>query len=528
VEISADRTPARSGKPKNQQQDMPQRAQMILFCAAAALAALCMDFGTFHRLHNSDSIVPVMMSLYRWTPFYWEQDRFGMLVPLLTIPVKSPLANLLAQSGINLFCGLAAFFLCARYVVRGVWLFTGALSASLFLLFNSVDARFLYLGLAQPYGVGMFLGFAGLLILEASKYSRVLRIACSFICLLAAAWVDAAVIFVLLPVVVFRWLLERDAPQRSEPPDNGQKLFARLKLSAKHFFDREAGIASVLVLFSFIASYIYSGIVSRSAAYGDWPYPPVQPWKLPAVWFEFGKTLWSDYLSQPWGRSVAALVVLGFLIRLSARARNSQTNSPASILFASSLVSFLLMGSLSHIQGTEFDSRFGLQSMLLLQIAAVVWAFLPVYALVKFTWQRVFAAAAMILFLTAPLHLYGRPSLSRVRADLGETLGQYTPEILQSDATHFIGDYWIVWPATFHANLTLYEMGSDRKIWGVTTRSTPTQIYWSQIPPEKMRLATVNGDPSVPYALQLYSFPPVVQEQTFKDIVILKLVPDPR
>jgi hypothetical protein len=528
VDTSGNPTPTPTTEPDDPRHSQPQRAQTILFCAAGALAALCIDFGAFHRLHNSDSIVPVMMSLYRWTPFYWEQDRFGMLVPLLAIPFKSPLANLLVQSAINLFCGLAAFFLCARYVARGAWLFTGALSASLFLLFNSVDARFLYLGLAQPYGVGMFFGFAGLLLLENSKHPRPLRIACGFICLLAASWVDAAVLFVLLPVVLFRCFFERAALQRSTPPNAGQKLFERLKLSAEHFFSREAGIASVLVLLGFVASYVCSGIVSRSAAYGDWPYPPVQPWRLPAVWFEFGKTFWSDYLSQPWGISVAALVALGFLIRLSARARSSQTNSPAAVLFASSLVSFLLIGSLSHIQGTEFDPRFGLQSMLLLQIAAVVWTVLPVYALVNLTWRRAFTAAAMILFLAAPLCLYGWPSLSRVRADLNETLGQYTPEILQSDATDIIGDYWTVWPATFHANLTLYEMCSDRKIWGVTTRSTPTRIFWSQIPSDKMRLAAIIGDPGVPYILQLYSFPSVIQEQTFSDIVIYKLVMDPQ
>jgi len=42
-----------------------------------------------------------------------------------------------------------------------------------------------------------------------------------------------------------------------------------------------------------------------------------------------------------------------------------------------------------------------------------------------------------------------------VRSDLDETLGKYTSEILQSGATHIVGNYWKVWPATFHANMTL-------------------------------------------------------------------------
>jgi hypothetical protein len=528
VETAVDRTPALATEPDNPKQDSPQRAQTILSCAAAAVAALCTDFGAFHRLHNSDSLVPVMMSLYRWTPFYWEQDRFGMLVPLLAIPFKSPLANLLVQSAINLFCGLSGFFLCARYIVRGAWVFTGALSVSLFLLFNSVDARFLYLGLSQPYGVGMFLGFAGLLLLENSKFPRPLRITSSFVCLLAASWVDAAVIFVLVPLILFRWYFEQAALQRANSPRGERNIFVQLKRSAIRFFNHETGVASVLVFLSFAANYIYSGIVSRSAAYGDWPYAPVRVWNLPAGWFQFAKYFWFDYLSQPWGISVAALVLMGAVVRIVPRARDARTIRPAAVLLASSIVSFLLIGSLSHIQGTEFDPRFGLQSMLLLQVGAVVWALLPIYSLLRLNGRRSLTAAAMILFLAAPVYLYGWPSLARVRADLDDTIGQYTPEILQSDATHFIGDYWIVWPASFHANLSLHEMGSDRRIWAVTNRSTPTRIFWSQIPPDKMRLAAVIGDPGVPYVLHLYSFPSVAQEQTFKDIVILKPIPGTR
>jgi hypothetical protein len=511
--------------------------QAIFFWTAAVLAALWIDFGAFHRLHNSDSIVPVLVSLIRWTPFYWEQDRLGMLVPLLALPFRNPLANLLAESAFNAFCGLAAFFLCARYVVRRAWLFTGALSASLFLLFNSKETRFQYLGLAQPYGVGMFLGLGGLLLLENSTYSRPLRITFSFICLLAASWVNAALIFVLLPLIFFRWYFDCEKCQKSWPlgsldnqsgknhsvsPDGWRNVFLQLMLRAKRCLNHEMGIAMVLVFLSFVASYVYSGIVSYSAAYGDWPYSPVQPWRWPAVWFQFGKNLWSEYLIESWGIAVASLLVLGVFVRLLPPGRVHRTNPPAVNLIASSLVSFLLMGSLSHIQNTEFDPRFALQSMVLLQVGAVAWALLPVHALLSLSGRRALTAAGISLFLSAPLYLYGWPSLAKVRADIDETLGKYTAEILQSGATHIVGDYWKVWPATFHANLVLCEMGSDRRVWGVTIRSTPTRVFWSEIPPKKMRLAAVVGDREVRSMLEMYSFPPVEEERRFKDIVILK------
>jgi hypothetical protein len=203
-----------------------------------------------------------------------------------------------------------------------------------------------------------------------------------------------------------------------------------------------------------------------------------------------------------------------------------ELNPPAANLLASSLVSFLLIGSLSHIQDMTFDPRFGLQSMVLLQVGAVAWAVLPIQALLGVSGRRALVAASMILFLGAPLYLYGWPSLAKVRGDLDSTLGQYTPEILQSGATQIVGDYWNVWPATFHANMTLYEMGSNRRIWGVTVRSGPTEKFWSQIPADKMRLAAIAGDPAVPYTLNMFSFPPVTEVGGFKTISVYKAAQD--
>ena len=41
--------------------------------------------------------MPVLVSLQRWTPFYWDQERYGMLIPALALPVRDPLLNLLLQ-----------------------------------------------------------------------------------------------------------------------------------------------------------------------------------------------------------------------------------------------------------------------------------------------------------------------------------------------------------------------------------------------------------------------------------------------
>ena len=90
---------------------VPRLWPWLLVCAALAV---WIDLGSLHRCQHADSLLPVPISLYRWTPFYWELDRIGMLVPLLALPFKNPLVNLLVQDAVNVFGGLAFLFLLAR------------------------------------------------------------------------------------------------------------------------------------------------------------------------------------------------------------------------------------------------------------------------------------------------------------------------------------------------------------------------------------------------------------------------------
>ncbi len=56
------------------------------FLLVLASAAICLDLSTIHQYHASDSLLPVLVSLQHWTPFFWLQDRVGMLVPLCGDP----------------------------------------------------------------------------------------------------------------------------------------------------------------------------------------------------------------------------------------------------------------------------------------------------------------------------------------------------------------------------------------------------------------------------------------------------------
>src|SRR5512142_2694983 len=129
-------------------------------------AILLVDLGAFHALEHADAIVPVLVSLQRWTPFYWDQERYGMLVPLLALPVRDPFWNLLVQRGLLVLAGLGAVVLLARHVLAGRdWPLAGALAAGGLLLAAPAPWLFEYLG-DQPYGLSVALALAGLAVAE--------------------------------------------------------------------------------------------------------------------------------------------------------------------------------------------------------------------------------------------------------------------------------------------------------------------------------------------------------------------------
>ncbi len=106
----------------------------LLLLAVCAGVATWIDFSTLHRYHNGDALIPTLVSLYRWTPFYWGQDRLGMILPLLAMPFRNPLTNLLVQMGLSTFAALVSMCLLVRYTLpRGLWQLAALLSAAGFL-----------------------------------------------------------------------------------------------------------------------------------------------------------------------------------------------------------------------------------------------------------------------------------------------------------------------------------------------------------------------------------------------------------
>jgi hypothetical protein len=85
----------------------------VFTVALLGIVSLAVAVGWTLDLHNADSLIPVFVSLEWWLPFYWGQDRFGMLLPLLAMPIRDSFWNLVIQNALGTLLMLAGAYLVA-------------------------------------------------------------------------------------------------------------------------------------------------------------------------------------------------------------------------------------------------------------------------------------------------------------------------------------------------------------------------------------------------------------------------------
>jgi hypothetical protein len=438
----------------------PRHRTGILLASLAA-AAVLVDLGTFHALEHADSIVPALVSLQRWTPFYWDQERYGMLVPLLALPVRDPLWNLLLQRGLLVLAGLGAVVLLARHVLAGRdWPLAGALAAAGLLLAAPAPWLFEYLG-DQPYGLSLALALSGLAVAEPGPDGRrgPLRVGWGLVLVVASHWVNAATGVFLLALAA-----ARAAADLLEGEDGGA-------VRARLLVDGALLAVGLAMGQGFLA--LYPAVTGQPLrlAMGTLP---ASAW--PRAWAAFLGNAWAE--SGAWRAALGAAAALGtgLLATRPLRARLPAALVRAGALAAAALAYALFAGSLRWVEENAFHWRYLAPSAVLVHLAAASLLAEPLSRLPRLA--RAAGAGTLALVPVAALAAYGPPSPAGARADLDRVAGRYTADVLASRCALVAGDYWSVWPAVWHARLALRERGEPREVWGVTHRTNATVLQW--------------------------------------------------
>jgi hypothetical protein len=426
------------------------RRSLVLFALVASFA-MWLDFSRLQQLHHADSLVPILTGLVAWTPFYWGQDRYGMLIPLLAIPVRDPEAHLLLQGFLTLALSTWGLVLLVRSVLPRFSAWVPA-SALLIILLLSIppaeEVRFNILWV-QPYMVSFALGLSAVALVRAGG---ALRVALAVVLFLAAAWVNVSFAVVVAPLVLWRALFT----------DSG-----RLGLERLRFALASLGLLTLATYASFRLSSAVSLPHTSTAVvpFASWPHAAHA---LLSAALHYEKV-------QAWLAIAVGLAVLGLLGLTSPSTRRA--SRPVFIascgLVATAIVPFVLAASSRWVAENDYSVRYLLPSLVLLEAACCLLATLPVLALsppqqAALSWASV-AAVAVTLFVTV-----GPPSRAAVDQAFESRWGAPARDVVTARATHVTGDYWKVWPTVFYADWLLGVSRRSEWPFGITDRSIAT------------------------------------------------------
>jgi hypothetical protein len=420
----------------------------LLIAALAAWRGL----GTLHDFGHADSLLPVLVSTQRWTPFFWGQDRFGMLVPLLAIPIRQPLANLLAQGWAMTSAGLLAPFVVARFATqRGEdWIANGACANVLFLLITPPAVQYDWL-VAQPYGLSICLGFGGLVV--AGESDRTRDSVAALLLLGLACWINIGVVVMLAIGAVVRG----SRPARLLALETGGAAFALL---LARYFASVHTVAAILPPRQWVNG--WARLFQNSS--GVFATPMLAAVIAVAVAAAIG-WLWTAGGPLPWRQTAVAL--------------------------AMGLGTWLVSGTSLWIGMNSYVFRYMYPTLMAFGIGGSIVLTAPFAQR-----ARALSMGAMIVLAGVVIARYGTPSLGRVAGGIDARFGGQTAAVVRSGATVIAGDYWRVWPAVFHVNLVLARTHSHARVFGLAYRSEETDALW-KVAGRRVLIAASPGDASV-------------------------------
>ena len=374
-------------------------------------AAFCM--------HNADSLLTAIISVTKITPYYWGQNRFGNLLPIMTSWITNIDVNFMTQVTLRSLFATATPFVCILIMKpRAPLAMTFGFTLTLLLICLTPSTIHTFWIAGQPYGTSAALLAAAIAVTNLrgqAPLATVIRWIAAFALLLTAMWVNLSLLLFTGP------------------------LFVLLALTLRsHQF---AGLAALSIV---------------SYAIMD----------LHAIWVggdqHLGFTLTLDNLSTARlallssCRSAAFVLAVfaGAALCLVALRRRDYSFSMAGIaLMTSAVAAIFVIADIEWVKMNLFMPRyFSLPLVIAIStcgvlISEALWTMIPLIrevAAVAGASISILTLAAMTLPLDKACPTYYIPA-----APGGESSQRLSRWPEDFDVTLVAGDYWIVWPIVF-------------------------------------------------------------------------------
>lgn len=482
------------------------------WCAtASALTCILLVAGWLtysERIYHfdSDSLIPALASTMRWTFYYWESDRLGQLLPLLAMPVKGPLENVMLQGFLGTLMSIAVFYLLPALLPafaraqNAAWLSTGTLAAVAFLLCSPSSVYWVYLPGNHTYGPGMCLTLSGLLLATprwCGRY-RVARFAASVVLVSCGLWVNMSIfIFAAIVVVVDALMTVREGVGL-----NGNATIRRvvdrygvyLPAWFRGGVELAAPVATILAVglgVNILAQKLVSPVTPLS--HTSFAITPLEVY--PGAVLQMIRNTGIKYLAFGMGFVAASCLAGAWLKRRGLLPQTAKT------LWITAALFLLAVCGLRHVSlGNGSHPRYVLPGIIAMYVAGgtVVDAVIRGALGPRLTTVRpwLVPVASPIVLAIALVSAVGPPSPGAPRRVVSRVASPEAEEIVESDVGFVAGDYWAVWPTVYKANLLLADRGETRRVWGIGYRASVTRDRWIEDAPSGSgRLAYLKAAP---------------------------------
>jgi len=415
-------------------------------CGLGILVAL----SSFGQEGNSDNFVAALAGSFYWTPFFWEQSRFGMLLAGLTVWIADPWINLGVQTAVNVACGFGALYLAARWALPRSHARLVFWPAA-FLMCSMPDGWMQNYWLIQtPYAVSLCLGLGALLLSrEFPPCGSVFRwpvLAASTLLLVLAFWVNLGLAPLAFFLVLTAILLERrtDALSLLIPPT-----------------------AAFLVNLLFWQGSCYPKSIGRF----------MSPWDAWHNLGQFGVTVWQDMaFNRFWGSNAALVACLALGGAGWAILRGDRTRTLRAVfLWVLPALGFIIFVSFLYWPKiNDYNPRYLVPSIVLLTVAAAATVIhaLPPRA------RSPFAVLCMVATLTVVVLRCDPLTPAGARSEFDRRWGSQTALLTEWRPTFIVGDYWKAWAAFFHLLAEQHRTGNQWDCFAISERSKVTLELW--------------------------------------------------
>jgi len=302
----------------------------------------------------------------------------------------------------------------------------------LFLLVTIPAVQFDWL-VTQPYAISISLGFAGLVIADREPPGWI-RTLGAFVLLLLACWVNIGSVVMLAIGAVLK----------------GSRPVRLLALQA---------VAASLA--SLAARYLASSHTITALA---------PPGKWLNGWWQLGAGT-SGVISHPWvaiGVALGAIAAMAWLWRSDAL----PSQRTAIALLAMGVGTWIVLGTSLWVGMNLYSFRYMYPTLMIAGTGVAIVFAAPLSR------TRALSIASLCAMTVTTVASFGVPSLARVDRGLDDRFGRQSGAIVHAGATVIAGDYWRVWPAVFHANLSLARAHTRAQVFGLAFRSEETDAMW--------------------------------------------------